>query len=94
MAAPNDTFVTDDQIRESLARLWDISPLRLTPDALLVSDLGLDPGLVMAGLEVDFRVEFEEKAIDEIQTIRDVIGAARAALLEGDKARDPAGSQR
>jgi acyl carrier protein len=93
-AAPNDAFVTDDQILESLARLWDISPLRLTPDALLVSDLGLDPEMVMAGLEMDFRVKFEEQAINAILTIRDVIDAARAALLGGDKAHGPVGSQR
>lgn len=78
----NDSEITDEQILESLAKAWEISPLQISPGSLLERDLGWYPEIVMAGLEHDFDVEIHPEVIAGVETVRDAIEATQAALAK------------
>ena len=65
-----------DKIKEILADQLDIEENAITPDSLLVEDLGadsLDAIDIVMSVEDEFGIEVPDEIIDKIESVSDII---------------------
>ena len=70
-----------EKIKAIIAEVLNIDADSITADTTFVDDLGadsLDIFQIIMGIEEEYDIEFENEAVEQIQTVGDAIEALRA----------------
>ncbi|MCM8820054.1 MAG: acyl carrier protein [Candidatus Omnitrophica bacterium] len=71
-----DTKSIESEIKNIIAKILEIEPEKITPDARFVEDLGMDSMMaleIVASIEKKYKISIPEEYLTKLTTLREVV---------------------
>jgi acyl carrier protein len=78
-----DDAMLQNELREMIAKIVEIDPDKITPQADFVEDLGMDSMMaleIMAAMEKKYKIQIPEDQLGKIKNLDEVLNMARQHL--------------
>lgn len=75
-----DVKTIESEIKEIIAKILEIEPEKITPDARFVEDLGMDSMMaleIVASIEKKYKISIPEEYLTKLTNLREVVEVAK-----------------
>lgn len=78
-----DDATLERELREIIAKIVEIEPEKITPEASFVDDLGMDSMMaleILAAMEKKYKIQVPEEKLGQIKNLKEVVNLAKEYL--------------